>query len=309
MTYQKVELKMSDGAVNIVHQWIPGTVDSAVVLSHGMQEHALRYARLAGELAKSNIALIAEDHRGHGDTALRAEKNGTGQLSFLAEKDGFNRVAKDIYEEILYTRKLFPGKPVCLLGHSFGSFIAQCVAEDYGGSVDKVVLCGTAGPRRAMIAAACLIGGVVKTFRGAHAVSPFMTSLAFGSYNAKIEPRRTDYDWLSRDDAEVDLYIKDPLCGNPATVGFLCDLFSGLRRIHKKAAIERIPKDLPILLIAGTADPVGSYGATVRALYDCYKKAGIRDVEMKLYEGARHELFNETNRDEVTRDFVSFLVK
>lgn len=309
MAYETKELKMSDGNVNVIHCWIPEKPDAAVVLSHGMQEHALRYARLADYLAKSNIALIAEDHRGHGKTAQKAEKDGTGRLSFLAEKDGFNRVAKDIHEVILHTRSRFPGKHVYLLGHSFGSFIAQCIAEDYGDSVDKVVLCGTAGPRGAMIAMANLIGSIVKAFRGNKAISKFMNNLTFGPYNAKIQQPRTAFDWLSRDEKEVDLYIKDPLCGNPATVGFLCDLYSGLRQIHKKAAIERIPKELPIFLIAGTADPVGSYGKTVKSLYDCYKKAGIKDVEIKLYEGARHELFNETNRDEVMKDFVEFLLR
>lgn len=134
-----------------------------------------------------------------------------------------------------------------------------------------------------------------------------MNFLTFGLSNSKKKNRRTDFDWLSRDKNEVDLYIKDELCGFDATNGLLCDIYSGLRQIHKKSNILKIPKDLPVFLVAGTADPVGSYGKTVKKLFDCYKKSGMKNVSMRLYEGARHELFNEINREEVMDDILHFL--
>ena len=307
MNCEVKELAMSDGNVNFVYHWIPVETESVVVLIHGMAEHAARYARFAEFLAKNKIALIAEDHRGHGKTGLKAQTDGTGMPGFLADKDGFNLVTEDIHEEILYAKKIFPGKKIFLLGHSFGSFIAQNVIEKYGDEIAKAVLCGTAGPRLLTVAFANFIGGIIKFFEGAKKQSRFMNFLTFGLSNSKIKNRRTDFDWLSRDKNEVDLYIKDELCGFDATNGFLCDIYSGLRQIHKKSNILKIPKDLPVFLVAGTADPVGSYGKTVKKLFDCYKKSGMKNVSMRLYEGARHELFNEINREEVMDDILHFL--
>ena len=301
------ELSMSDGNINFVYHWIPEETEAVVVLSHGMAEHAARYARFAEFLAKNKIALIAEDHRGHGKTGLKAQADGTGMLGFLADKDGFNRVTEDIHEEVLYAKRLLPEKKVFLLGHSFGSFIAQNAIEKYGSEIDKAVLCGTAGPRPLTVAFANCIGGIIKSFEGAKRQSRFMNLLTFGLSNSKIKNCSTDFDWLSRDKDEVALYIEDELCGFDATNGFLCDIYSGLRQIHKKSNILKIPKDLPVFLVAGTADPVGSYGKTVKKLSDCYKTSGMKNISMRLYEDARHELFNETNRDEVFHDILQFL--
>ena len=161
MNCEVKELAMSDGNVNFVYHWIPVETESVVVLSHGMAEHAARYARFAEFLAKNKIALIAEDHRGHGKTGLKAQTDGTGMPGFLADKDGFNLVTEDIHEEILYAKKIFPGKKIFLLGHSFGSFIAQNVIEKYGDEIAKAVLCGTAGPRLLTVAFANFIGGII----------------------------------------------------------------------------------------------------------------------------------------------------
>lgn len=298
---------MSDGNVNTVYQWIPETVSHIVVLSHGMAEHAARYERFAEFLNRNGIALIAEDHRGHGKTGLKAQDSGTGSLSVLAEKDGFSRVSQDIFEELEYARSLFPGAQLVLFGHSFGSFIAQDVIERHGSILDRAVLCGTAGPRPFTVALAKCIGKIVQAFQGREKTGRLLNFLTFGSSNARIKNRRTEFDWLSRDAGEVDFYVNDPLCGIPATNGFLYDIYSGLSWIHKKKHIAMIPKDLPVLIAAGTADPVGSYGKTVKGLYRCYRKAGMNNVSLMLYEDARHELLNEINRDDIMKDILKFI--
>ena len=303
------QLGMSDGNVNTIYVWQADQTRCCVVLSHGMCEYALRYSSFAAFLAEAGITTVAEDHRGHGKTALAAQKAGTGELSFLAEADGFNRVVQDVCELISYTKEHFPSTPVFLFGHSFGSLVAQSVIEQHGDMVDKAVLCGTIGPRRALIAVANAVGSLVKALEGAHRKSTLLYFLTFGFNNAHIKGAKTPFDWLSRDEAAARAYADDPLCGVQPTNGFLCDIYSGLRQIHRRAAIASIPKQLPVLIIAGTDDPIGSRGKTVRRLFAEYQRAGMTRVTMKLYEGARHELLNETNRDEVMGDVRSFLLE
>ena len=309
MIYSKDKMKMSDGAINVIHKWLPdGDVSSGVVvLSHGMAEHASRYERFASLLTNEGFALFAEDHRGHGETALLAKESGTGFLGYLADKDGFFRVVDDIHEEVEEAKKAYPGKKVFLFGHSFGSFVSQCFIEKYGSSIDGCILCGTAGPRYAMVKAASIVGGIVKLFTGKKHVSKFMDKMAFGSYNARIPSPRTPFDWLSRDEKQVDAYIADEYCGFVCTIGFFCDMFAGLSYIHTKPHIAMIPLELPIHFIDGTGDPVGDYAESVKNLYNIYRSNGIKDVTIKLFEDARHELLNETNKEEVEADVISWL--
>ena len=308
MKYAAEKMTMSDGAVTVVHHWLPEEdVKGIVLLSHGMAEHATRYERLASLLTAKGIALYAEDHRGHGETAKLAEENGTGKFGYLADKDGFFRVVDDIHEEALMLKKTYPGKKIILFGHSFGSFISQCFIEKYADSIDGVILCGTAGPQKAMVGAAKIVGGIAAFFGGRKKPSKFIDKLAFGSYNAKINPVRTPFDWLSRDPAQVDKYIADPWCGFVCTGGFFCDMFAGLTYIHKDSSLKAIPQNLPVHFIDGTADPVGAYAVSVQNLHDIYKANGIKDLSIKLFPEARHELLNETNKEEVEADVLSWI--
>ena len=303
------KMQMSDGSINTVYVWCAKETRCCLVLSHGMCEYALRYEPFATFLAEAGITTVAEDHRGHGKTALDAQNAGKGELSFLADKDGFNRVTQDVCELVAYTKGRFPSTPVFLFGHSFGSLVAQSVIETHGDMVDKAVLCGTIGPCRALIFAANVVGSVVKAIEGSHHKSALLYFLTFGFNNAHIKGAKTPFDWLSRDEAAAGAYADDPLCGVQPANGFLCDIYSGLHQIHKRKAIASIPKTLPVLIIAGTDDPIGSRGKTVRRLFREYQRAGMTHVTMKLYEGARHELLNETNRDEVMADVRNFLLE
>lgn len=308
MKYACEKFTMSDGAVNMVHHWLPDSeIKGVVLLSHGMAEHASRYERFAGLLAEKGIALYAEDHRGHGETAKLAEENGTGKFGYLADKDGFFRVVEDIHEEALMLRKTYPGKKLILFGHSFGSFVSQCFIEKYADCIDGVVLCGTAGPRRALVGSARFVGGIAAFFGGKKNPSKFIDNLAFGSYNKRIKDARTSVDWLSRDPEQVDKYIADPWCGFTCTGGFFCDMFAGLSYIHKKGHMAAIPQELPVHFIEGTGDPVGDYGVTVQKLHDIYAENGIKDLSITLFPEARHELMNETNKEEIEADTIAWI--
>ena len=308
MNTEKFVKKMSDGNENIIHAWIPdGSVKGVVVLSHGMAEYAMRYDYFGKLLSNEGYAFYAEDHRGHGETAEMAKKNGTGGFGYLADKNGFLRVVDDIHEEVLDLKEKYHGKKIVLFGHSFGSFVSQCYCEKYGDSIDGCILCGTAGPREALVHFARGMASVIKFFTGKKHVSKFMDGIAFGSYNSKIKNPRTSSDWLSRDEENVDKYVADKWCGFTCTIGFFYDMFNGLCIIHEKKNMDSIPKNLPIYFIDGTGDPVGSYGQSVKSLYDIYLANGMKNVKVKFYEGARHELLNETNHAEVENDIITWV--
>lgn len=298
MSYECKELTMGDGNVNCFHCWLPdGGVQSLVLLSHGMTEYAFRYAAFGEFLNSKGIALFAEDHRGHGKTAERAEREGVGSFGYLADKDGFFRVVDDIMEEAKMLRGEYPGKKLFLFGHSFGSFIAQCFIERYGALVDGCILCGSAGPRF-VVYPGKLIVKVITAFSGKKNISPLIGKLTMGSYGDN---------WLSRDIELLSKYVSDPWCTFKCKNGFYVDMLSGLCYIHRKRNLAAILKSLPVFLIAGTDDPVGDYGKSVRSLYECYQKLPLADVTLKLYEGAKHELLNEINRDEVMNDVLEWM--
>ncbi|MGL4981855.1 MAG: lysophospholipase [Treponemataceae bacterium] len=294
---------MSDGKKIVLHTWIPEVKIKAVVqLSHGMVEHSLRYERLAAILCSSGFAFYAHDHRGHGKTAENPE-----DLGFLCQQDGFNRVVADLTQLIDFIHEQYPGQKVFLLGHSFGSFISQAFIEQNSQKIDGCILSGSAGPRLFLTTIAALIAKCIQSLKGKRFVSLFIHNLSFGSYNRRIKNPKTKNDWLTRDEAQVQKYNESPLCTFTPTISFYYELFYGLTKIHKKKAMKKIRNDLPIFLFAGDADPVGSYGKTLKKLYHIYKKNGIKDVEIKLYNSGRHEMLNEINKDEVEGDVLAWI--
>ena len=301
MSYECKELTMGDGNVNIFHCWLPpdGEPQAIVLLSHGMTEYAFRYAPFGEFLNGRGIALFAEDHRGHGKTAERAEREEKGCFGYLADKAGFFRVVDDIMEESRLLRSSYPGKKLFLFGHSFGSFIAQCFIERYASLVDGCILCGTAGPRFIVYPGRILVS-LISAFSGRRNISPLIAALTMGSYGDN---------WLSRDEELLSKYVNDTWCTFHCRNGFYVDMLSGLCYIHRKRHLAAIPHGLPVFLVAGTDDPVGDFGKGVQKLYDCYRKLPLSDVSIKLYEGAKHELLNETNRAEVMDDLLDWIQK
>lgn len=298
-------LTTSDGTPLHVYRWLPDEAPRAVVqVAHGMAEHAGRYERFAEALTAAGYAVYADDHRGHGQT----HPSSGADHGYFADQGGWDRVVTDLHEVTRLARdEQEDGLPVFLFGHSMGSFLSRAYAIRWGGDLAGLVLSGTAGDPGALGRIGGAIAGLEARIRGRRNRSPLMDKLTFGQYNAAFKPNRTQFDWLSRDEAEVDKYIADSEAGNVFTSGFFSDLLSGLAWISNDANVARIPADLPVLLVAGELDPVGAKSKGVRQVEAQLRRAGVRDVTSIFYPGARHEILNETNRDEVTADVIAWL--
>lgn len=303
MTASSFSLTASDDTPVVVHVWLPGTAPSGVLLiSHGMAEYAMRYDRFAEAATARGYAVYANDHRGHGETA-RSLSN----LGYLADGDGFARVMEDVHEVALEIGLRHPGLPVILLGHSFGSFIAQLFIETYGNLLKGCVLSGTKGPDPLVTVSGFCMASAVAACIGRRKPSPFLMQLSFGTNNSRVKNPESPSSWLSRDVAEVEKYDASPWAGFICAAGLYQDLTRGLMKIHRPKMITSIPRELPVFFVCGSEDPVGGYAKSVRRLAELYSEAGIKDVALKVYDGARHELLNEINRDEVTADLLDWM--
>ena len=282
-----------------------------VHIVHGMAEHAGRYRRLAEKLCAAGIEVWAADQRGHGKTAdlsVNSPDKG-GLLGHCADKDTFSRVTADINGINREIRKTHPGIPLFLMGHSWGSFIVQNYIEDDGAreAINGCILSGTRGPNNAKMKAGKSFMTLLASIKGQRKGSLLARAVADGPYNRPFRPNRTSFDWISRDEAEVNAYVNDPCSGNLCSVGFYRDLIKGIYQIHQPAAMTQIRRDLPIYIFCGNADPVGEMGDSPAALVNTYRSVGIQDLEFVLYPGARHETLNETNRDEVMTNLLSWI--
>ena len=293
-----------------------------------MSEHAGRYGDLARFLvSKGGIVVISHDHRGHGHSSKYLSSNGElDDRGFAGEEDSWNRIVHDLYLSISNHSKnfysLFPefrpplaeeegGKPkVVLLAHSMGSFAAQTLLYKYPDlDLRAVYLSGTAGKPPAIASVGKLIARFERYRQGKTGRSSLINKLSFSSYNGSFKPVRTQSDWLSRDPAQVDSYINDPLCGFICTNQLWIDLLAGLSEMSMPENQARVRKDLPIFIGSGAMDPVGDFTRSTFQLIDAYRAAGLQKIDYKFYPGARHEIFNESNREEVYRDFYDWVSK
>ncbi|WP_344941987.1 lysophospholipase [Terrabacter ginsenosidimutans] len=294
-------LTTPDGTEVFVNRWLPdsGASKAVVQIAHGLAEHSSRYARFAQRLTDHGYAVYGSDHRGHGKTS-------SARGSF-AEHDGWKTVIDDLHAVTDRAREEQPGLPVFLLGHSMGSFISRGYAAQYGSELAGLVLSGTAGGAGAIGRVGIFLASTQARLRGHSHTSGLMNSLTFGPYNKAFKPTRTDFDWLSRDPVEVDKYVNDPDCGFVFSAGGFADLLRGLESVNTDAVAARVPKDLPVHLASGDKDPVGANGKGVRQVADQLRRLGVRDVTMTLWPDARHEILNETNRDEVEIEILNWL--
>ena len=312
MLMKSFTLKMDDGYELCCNRWQPDAeeeIKGVIQLHHGLAEHSLRYDRFGSILAENGYVLNAYDMRGHGRSAEVADKNGTGMFGKLADKKGFDRVVEDLKAVIDNLKNDFPGKKTILMGHSFGSFVAQGFIEEHGNDIDACILCGTAGPRPALITIGSIAAHVITFFTGKNNCLTIMDKLSFGSYNARVENPKTPFDWLSKNELNVEMYKMDNWCGFPLTNSFFCSMTEGLSKIHKAKNINKIPNTLPVFFIWGSDDPVGSYGETIRKLIDIYKAKGMEKIDQKEYPGDRHEILNEDNKEEVEKDIIDWIDK
>jgi len=297
--------KATDGTKIFTYRWLPASktnIKAAVQIAHGMAEHAARYDRFAKKLVAAGFAVYANDHRGHGKTAGSLEKVG-----YLADENGWEKTVDDMHVLTGIIKKENPRKPVFLFGHSMGSFLSRHYAMLHGGEIAGLILSGTGGDPGLIGKIGLLVAKREAARKGKTTRSPFLDGLSFGAFNKKFKPNRTKFDWLSRDNAEVDKYIADPYCGEVFTAGFFCDMLGGLAFINKKGNIAKIPTGLPVYLFSGSLDPVGANTKGVLQVYNALVKAGIRNVTYKFYKDGRHETLNETNRDEVMGDVIAWL--
>ena len=295
----------SDGQHNICCSlWLPdqGQPRAVVQIVHGVAEYVNRYDHFARFLADHGFAVCGDDHLGHGRTAMQDSKFG-----WFSRHDGWTLVTADLRRLRQMMGEQFPDIPYFLLGHSMGSFLTRTYLCRYPGEVSGAILSGTGQEPALMVGAGKLLAGLIGLFRGSDYVSTLVNDLSLGAYNKQFAPNRTTADWISRDEAVVDAYMADPLCQFIPTVGMYRDMLGGLQYISSNRALSQMDPDTPVYLYAGDKDPVGSNGAGVRKVYGYFKAAGTKDLSIKLYENGRHEMHNETNKDEVYSDVLSWL--
>jgi alpha-beta hydrolase superfamily lysophospholipase len=292
----------SDGIPLHTHRWLPdGDAKAVVQIAHGVSEHSARYARLAEALTSAGYAVYAGDHRGHGETASAADRG------YFADRDGWDAVVADLRAVTRFAQDEHPDLPVFLLGISMGSFLARSYVIEDSRDLAGLVLSGTAGDPGLLGRGGMALAKALVLTRGSRHVSPALDRLSFSRFNAAFKPIRTDHDWLSRDEAEVDRYAADPHCGDIPTVGLYIDMVGGLIAVNDRRKVARVRRDLPILLLSGDKCQVGANGRGPREVREQYASVGVVDVTCTLYPDARHEIFNETNRDEVTADLITWL--
>jgi alpha-beta hydrolase superfamily lysophospholipase len=293
----------SDGKSLFVRKVQPqGAPRGIVHLAHGLGEHSERYLRVAGQLAAEGYVVFADDHRGHGKTAATpAELGAFGS-------GGIHRVVDDLVALMRFEKLEHPNLPFVLFGHSMGSYLAQEFMLRHANEVDAVVLSASAGKPSALASVGRYVARLERLRLGATGKSSILRGLSFDAFNKPFAGSGpTKFEWLSRDRAEVDKYVADPLCGFEATTSLWVDLLDLLGEISRPERQALLPKSLPVRIISGGEDPANERAKGARQLAAALQTAGLTKVELVIYEGARHELLNETNRDDVTRELIGWL--
>lgn len=275
---------------------------AVVQLSHGMAEHVLRYGEFAQFLNANGYIVYGHDHRGHGQSVSTSE-----DLGYFSDADGWLKLVKDLQQVNNQIKKDYPQLPIFLFGHSMGSFAARHYLGLYGANLKGAVICGTGNNPQWLTKTAQLLAKWEMRRKGTHHRSQMLTTLSFGSYNKKFQPNKTEFDWLSSDPIEVYKYIEDPLCGLVFTSSFYNDFLSGIHELTQMSHIEKTPKTMPLLFISGKDDPLSQEGKAIEQVANYYRTAGLTDLTVKVYPGARHELLNETNKQEIYNDVLKWL--
>lgn len=281
--------------------YIPtGEIKGLFHLVHGMTEYIDRYDHLMSFLAVNGYVTFGYDHLGHGKTAESDD-----ELGFIAHKDGWKYLINDVVTFTKAVKNMYPDLPTVLMGHSMGSFVSRLVAENYNNEYDKFIFCGTSGPNPASSVGLLLVN-IIKAVKGEKHRSEFIHNMAFGSYNKCFEGD-TPYEWLTKDKEIITRYANDKHCTFRFTVSAMGDLMNLLSKCNRSDWFKAMNGNKPILLIAGDKDPVGNYGKGVRAVYEKLIKNG-KKCDIKLYENCRHEIHNDTCKDEMFEDILKFIM-
>ena len=290
---------------NKIHarMFVPDAEPRAIVqIIHGIAEYIDRYDEFMSFLADNGIIAVGTDHLGHGKSIESEEQTG-----FFAYDNGWDYVVRD--EEVLRLamHENYPELPIIVFGHSMGSFMARTLLIRYPDAFNAAIISGTGNQGAALVNGGLFMGNLVTGLKGAHHYSKFLNNLAFGSYNKIYDNPKTEYDWLSRDEANVQKYIDDPLCGFIPSCSLFRDMMTGVKFITNKKNLTAMNKNMPVYFMSGDMDPVGECGKGVQKAYNNFLEAGMKDVSIKLYPGGRHEMLNEINKDEVYTDILAWL--
>ncbi|WP_165495800.1 alpha/beta fold hydrolase [Marinobacter halodurans] len=303
--FVQTDLPAADGHRVPVYVWRARAPRAVIHIAHGMAEHAQRYRYLARDMVQQGYTVVAHDHRGHGPATPDDE------LGHFADDNGWQRVMEDLGQVQSWIRDTFADLPCYLLGHSMGSFIAQSyltTAKEIEWPAG-LILSGSNRDSRLKLQALRLIVALAARFQGRHQSSTLVHALTFGAFAKQVPHANTDFDWLSTDEAAVKAYMSDPHCGFDCTNQLWSDLGSGLAGLLKRGRLQRIPARLPILILSGAQDPVGEFGRGTRRLASAYRASGHTDVTSLVFEGMRHEPFNERNRSEVLDRLLAWLAR
>lgn len=303
------ELPSSDGATTLGGDvWLPpaGAAPVAVVqLVHGMVEHIGRYDAFARQLAACGCAVAGHDHLGHGRSVASPDDWG-----ILAPGLGADHLVEDVQRVRLMLDERFAGLPHVVFGHSMGSFVTRAFLGRHGAGLRAAMVFGTGWQPPAALAFGRAVTRVLAAVRGWGFRSRLVDGLAVGAYARRFAAEEGgDVAWISRDASAQRAYLDDPQTGFVFSLGAYHELFRLVSMAQDRPLVARMPHDLPVLLASGADDPVGGMGAAVPHVAALMRSCGVADVEERLYPGARHELVNETNRDEVVADVLSWLAR
>ena len=293
----------STGAKLNLYSLLPIKDTKAIIhIAHGMVEHANRYSRFADELCQSGYAVYSHDIRGHGQTEAKDAPQGV-----LAKSNGFQVILKDQNDVMKLIKERHPNKLIVCFGHSLGSIINLNFAIRYPEMVNGLA-CWNSGIETGILPRASrIILSIESFFRDPNLPSLIAWKLSFGAWNAKFKPNRTDFDWLSQDKNEVDLYVKDPLCGFEASSSMWRDILEGVFFAGNKKNLRKLEKKLPVHIVGGSSDPCTNNGKDMKKLAIKLKNNGLTDVKCTILEATRHESLNEINRVSTTKEFIDWL--
>lgn len=270
---------------------------------HGMSEYMGRYEETARFFTERGFVVTGEDHLGHGGSVVEG-----GTYGYFCRRDPATVVVRDVHRLKKMTQALYPGIPYFILGHSMGSFILRNYMFRYGTGIQGAIVAGTGVQPPVLLGGAKAVAAVQRFFCGGRHVSRLIDRLAFGAYNNRIDAPKTKNDWLSRNEENVADYNADPLCGFTFTVNGFQTAFELIARAQDRQNIQKVPKELPTLFVAGEEDPVGDYGEGVRRAFRFLEEAGLKHLKLRLYADARHEILNEAAADTVRQDIYEWML-
>ena len=304
MTRNEFYYLSADGKTKIhAVEWLPDGKPKAILqIAHGVTEYILRYEEFAEFLTEKGIAVIGNDHIGHGTSIAEG-----AERMYFGTEGSWDWVVEDIKKCLDITKNKFPNMPYCLLGFSLGSFLARTYLTKYPGTLNGAIIMGSGQLPPFQISIAKFMVNNEAQKVGEDHTSPTIQKLSYETYNKYFAPNRTKYDWLCASTTSLDEYIKDTMRGEDFTAGLFRELLNGMAFTAKQSNIEKIDKNMPILFLSGDKDPVGEQGKGVIKAYDCFKKAGIKDVNMKLYPGLRHDILREDCRQDIFEDIYNWM--